>query len=825
MIARLVQRFLPYSVPALAACGVALALCAQDAPIQSISVYPPKIALTTARDFQRIVVIGTDENGIDHDVTSECAIESQDDGSVEVRGATILPVADGSTTLIVTHPGNDRAATASIPVVVANASSDRPISWTLDVMPVFMASGCNSGACHGSARGQDGFRLSLFGFDPQGDYHRVTRELSGRRINLARPELSLLLRKALGDVVHTGGKRFDEDSHHDETIRRWIAAGGPNDAADIARAIDLAMYPAAGVMTGPGETMQLIAVARYSDGTSRDVTDLAVFRTSNETSAAAAPGGLLTTGDRGEAFITASFDTFTVGSPFIILPDESASAQATTAADEPPANYVDQHVGAKLSRLRIVPSDICSDEVFLRRVYLDLIGLLPSPEEREAFLSDASPEKRATLIDALLERREFIDQWVMQWAEVLQIRSNNEISYKAALLYFEWLRNCFTNDIPLDEMARRILTAQGGTFTEPATNFYLNQQEPIVLAENVAQAFMGIRIQCAQCHNHPFDRWTQNDYYGFVSFFTQLGQKRAEDQRETIVFDRRAGEVNHPVTGQPLPPKFLGGEQPDVRGRDRRAVLGEWLTSPDNPYFAKSIANRIWSHFMGVGIVEPVDDFRISNPPSNPELLDALAARLVESGYNIKAVVRDICTSRAYQRATQTNSTNVDDTRNFSHALIRRVRAETLLDIVSQVTDVPSKFRGLPMGARAVEIADGSTSTYFLETFGRARRDSVCACEVVREPSLSQALHLLNGENVHGKIVEGNLVGRLIEAGRSNEEVVNVLFLRCLARDATNEETAAIVSVIETDEVELRKEILSDAFWAILNSNEFVFNH
>ena len=821
---RLLRLALRRVAPQLAACGVALSVCAHDLHVQTITVYPPEITLTTARDFQRIVVIGTDQNGIDHDITGECSIESRDEGLIEVRGETIFPVGDGKTTLVVTH-GPDGAAGSTVPVTVADAKAERPISWTLDVMPVFMAAGCNSGACHGSARGQDGFRLSLFGFDPDGDYHRVTRELSGRRINLARPDSSLLLRKALGEVSHTGGRRFDEQSPHRAALRRWIASGAPRDPDDVAKVVDLEMYPPSGVLAGVDQTMQLIAIAHYSDGTKRDVTDLAVFRTGNDTSAAVAPGGLLTSGERGEAFITASFDTFTVGSPFIILPDESASTQATAALDEAAANYIDEHIAAKLSRLRIVPSDICSDEVFLRRVYLDMIGLLPTPAEREAFLADESPGKRSALIDRLLERREFIDQWVMQWAELLQIRSNNIISYKSTLLYFEWLRNCFTNEVPLDEMTRRILTAQGGTFTEPATNFYLNQQEPNVLAENVAQAFLGIRIQCAQCHNHPFDRWTQNDYYGFVSFFTQVGQKRAEDRRETIVFDRRAGEMNHPVTGRPMPPKFLGGDQVETRGRDRRSIVAEWLTSPDNPYFARSIANRIWAHFMGVGIVEPVDDFRISNPPSNPALLDALTARLAESGFDIKALVRDICNSNAYQRATQTNSTNVEDNRNFSRALVRRVRAETLLDVVSQVTEVPSKFRGLPLGARAVEIADGTTSTYFLTTFGRARRDSVCACEVVREPSLSQALHLLNGANVNGKIREGDVVGRMIEAGMSNEEIVDSLFVRCMARNATQAEVTALTGMIESDEAAHRKGILNDAFWAILNSNEFVFNH
>ncbi len=788
--------------------------------ITSLAVYPPAVSLETAVDTQRIVVIGTDANGVAHDVTAETSIVIADDAVVTIVGARLLPGAEGQTSITVTYAEH----TATISVSVQRSQDRPPVSYRLDVMPIFTAAGCSTGACHGSARGQDGFRLSLFGFDPDGDYHRITREIPGRRVNLAFPDTSLLLEKPTAAVPHTGGKRFEIESDFYQAIHQWISAGAPSDAADLGHVTGIELMPAEGVLAGADQSLQLVVRATYSDGTDRDVTSLAVFRTSNDTSAKVAPGGTLTTGAPGEAFITASYQTFAVGSPFIVLGANNAFTYVDPAeAAAAPANYIEEMVAAKLTKLRMNPSELCSDEVFLRRAYLDLIGLLPSPEERAAFLADTSPDKRAVLIDRLLGRKEFAELWVMQWAELLQIRSNNEISPKAALLYFEWLRSCIEQNVPIDEMVRRILTATGGTFASPPTNFYLNQPDTLVLSENVAQAFMGIRLQCAQCHNHPFDRWTQDDYYGFAAFFSQLGRKRAEDPRETIVFNRGRGEVAHPVGGRVMAPKFLGGDAPDTRGTDRREVVSQWVTSPENPYFARSFANRVWAHFMGVGIVEPIDDSRVSNPPSNAPLLDALAAKLVEYDYDLKRLVRDICTSRAYQRSTARNASNRADERNFAHGLVRRIRAEILSDIICQVTEQPEKFAGLPLGARAVQIADGTNSNYFLTTFGRAARNTVCTCEVSREPSLSQALHLLNGATVNRKIEQGNVVDRLLETEDAPEDVLRTLYLRCLCREPTEEELAALRGQLASTEDP--KPVVEDVFWALLNSREFVFNH
>jgi hypothetical protein len=415
----------------------------------------------------------------------------------------------------------------------------------------------------------------------------------------------------------------------------------------------------------------------------------------------------------------------------------------------------------------------------------------------------------------------------MKWAELLQIKSDNQgrMSYKGTLNYFNWLQEKVADNVPFNEMVRDLLSSTGGAFTSPATNFYQVEQDTLKLSENVAQVFMGMRIQCAQCHNHPFDRWTMDDYYSFAAFFSQIGRKNGEDPRERIVFNRGSGDVKHPVGGATMAPRFLGGEAPDLKGRDRREVLGEWLASPANPFFAKNLANVVWAHFFGAGIVEPVDDVRVSNPPSNPELLDELARRFTEYKYDFKKLVRDICASRTYQLSTRGNPTNELDDRNFAKAAIRRIRAEVLLDVISQVTDTPNKFRGLPLGARAVQIADGRTSDYFLSTFGRATRETVCSCEVKMEPNLSQALHLLNGGTSNQRISQGGAVKRLLAEGKSPEQVVDDLYIRCLSRPATAREKEKLLPMLQSADKAVLQQDLEDVFWALLNSNEFIFNH
>ena len=682
-----------------------------------------------------------------------------------------------------------------------------------------MRAGCNTGSCHGAARGKDGFNLSLFGYDPEGDYYRITREQATRRLNLALPQRSLLLEKTSGAVPHTGGKRFEADSQYYQTLLAWVEAGAPKDAGDVPTVTGVEIFPGQAVLEGKGATQQFVVRAAYSDGSDRDVTALATFMSNNDNSATISADGLTEAGARGEAFVMARFDNFTVGSQVLVLPENLEYGPP----EGEPVNYIDELVGAKLDKLRIEPSELCSDEVFLRRVTLDITGLLPTPEEHVAFISDGDPHKRSKLIDKLLERKEFAEIWAMKWSQLLMVKSGPQIAYKQMFLYSNWLTGKLADNVPLDQLVRELLSSSGGTFTEPQTNFYQVERDTLKVAENVAQVFMGIRTQCAQCHNHPFDRWTMDDYYSFAGFFSQIGRKQGEDYRETIVFDRGGGGVKHPLDGRTMEPKFLGGAVPDVKGVDRREVLAEWLTSPENPYFAPSIANRIWAHFFGIGVVEPVDDIRVSNPPSNPELFQTLGDKLVEYDYDFKRLVRDICNSNTYQRSTARNESNMTDELNFAHGNVRRIGAESLLDCINQVTDTKEKFKGLPLGARAVQIADGQTSNYFLTTFGRSSRVTVCSCETSTDPTLSQALHLLNGSTVEGKIRSGKLIEAMFKAGMQGPQVVEAVYIRCLGRQPTIEEMQRLDGLMQ--DKENQQAVMEDIFWALLNSREFLFNH
>lgn len=788
-----------------------------SAPLDPItlSVYPPGAQLSGARDRQSFVVQAVYRDGLTEDVTERASFSLSDPQIAVLQGDELKPQADGSTELVVEFGGMRTA----VPVVVRESAVDHPVSFKIDVMPVFMRAGCNTGSCHGAARGKDGFMLSLFGYDPDGDHFRLTRQMPGRRINLAIPEESLLIQKAIGAVPHTGGKRFDLDSSYAETLLRWHRSGATNDTAEVPQVTRLEIFPGNAVLNGIGATQRLSVRAQYSDGTDRDVTSLAVFLSNNDNSASISDDGVVTGGNPGEAFIMARFATHTVGAHFIVLQKDLEFQWQQT----PASNYVDEHIHAKLQKLRIQPSDVCSDAEFARRVTLDIAGMLPTVEEYEAFLADSDPRKRERLVDQLLQRKEFVELWVMKWAELLMIRTTQQITYKPMLRYHNWLQDKIANNVPIDQMVQELLGASGGTFENAATNYYQMETDPLKVSENVAQVFMGMRIQCAQCHNHPFDRWTMDDYYGFAAFFAQIGRKPGEDPRETIVFNSGGGEVSHPVDGRVMQPKFLGGETPDVVGKDRRVVMAHWLASKDNPYFARNLTNIVWSHFFGKGIIDEVDDVRVSNPAVNEELLEALSTQFTQSNYDLKQLVRDICTSRTYQRSLRTNESNERDSRNFSHASLRRIRAEILLDAISQVTDSKNKFSGLPLGARAVQISNGNTSNYFLTTFGRASRGSVCACEVKIEPNLSQALHLLNGDTIAGKISEGNLVGRRLAEGKTADQIVDELYVRCLSRRPTDKERATLQPKIAA--AADTRVILEDTFWALLNSQEFLFNH
>ena len=791
-----------------------MAAAAGPAPV-SLEVFPNEINLLSARGRQVFVVQAGYADGITRDVTAQARASLALPSLAKLDRNVLTPLADGATTLSVEFAGKK----ATVPVKVKDAKKDRPISFKRDVMPIFMRAGCNSGSCHGAARGKDGFRLSLFGFDADGDHYRLTRELPGRRINLSLPAESLLLEKVTGKVPHTGGQRIKENDHLYGDLIRWLEAKAPNDPPTVPKPVSLEIFPRQIVLDGKGEKQQMVVRAKYSDGSDRDVTSLALFLSNNDNSAKIGADGEVTAAARGEAFVMARFATFTVGSQVIVLP--KGLKFAFPRVDE--KNYIDTLVHNKLKKLRIAPAEVCDDETFLRRAYLDVIGVLPTAEEYTRFVSSKDAKKRDKLIDELLGRKEFAELWVLKWAELLQIRSSNAVSYKATLLYYNWLQDRIAKNVPVNEWVQELLGASGGTFKNPPTNYYQNETDILKVSENVAQVFMGMRIQCAQCHNHPFDRWTMDDYYGFAAFFSQIGRKGADDPRETIVFNRNNGEVAHPVRRVVMKPKFLGGAEPNLKGEDRRVLLAKWLASPDNPYFATNLANRVWQHFFGVGIIEEADDVRISNPSSNPELLTELGKRFTTYKYDFKKLVRDICTSRSYQLATRSNDSNAGDTRNFARAYLRRIKAETFLDCITQVTETKNKFPGLPQGARAVQIADGGISNYFLTTFGRATRETVCSCEVRLEPTLSQSLHLLNGDTTTQRIAGGNLIGRRLAEKKPAEQIIEEMYVRCLSRKPTRAESEKLTRLVTTEKDQ--KQALEDVFWSLLNSREFMFNH
>lgn len=794
------------------------------ATITSLAVEPSVVDLRSARDQQPIVITASFSDGSTQDVTGlvTSKLESkQGSGPVtEYVNETFVPKSDGSTTATFSYLGVECIAE----VRVSGSASQPPIGFRNEVLSSLTRAGCNTGKCHGSASGKDGFRLSLFGYDPAGDQYRLTRERSGRRVQLADPKNSLVVLKAIGSVPHTGGGCIDEGSRSYESLVQWLHEGAKPDTEDAIVPLGIEVFPKKSVFEKPQGQQKLIVVASYSDGSRRDVTSKAVYLSNNDAAASVSAEGMVDARGPGAAFILARFDQFTQGSSIMVRPDLDFDYPIRPVSGVPLSGRIDTLVDDRLKFMHLAPSELAEDEQFLRRVSIDLIGLLPSLDEYQAFMQDSLINKRERLVDRLLERPEVLDIWVMKWAELLQIRTNNGVSAKALRLYDRWLRDAVHAGTTIDKIVQMVLPASGGSLENPPTNYFQTETTPQLLAENVAQVFMGTRIQCAQCHNHPFDRWTMDDYYGFASFFSQVGYKQAEDPRELTIYNAAEGDMLHPLGNRKVQPKFLGADMPKPEpGQDYRKVLADWIASNENKAFSKNIANIVWAHFFGIGIVDPVDDMRVSNPPSNPELLDYLGGRLIEHRFEIKKLLREICLSRTYQTSTRRNESNQWDEREFTHHKIRRMRAEVLLDCISQATETTDRLPGLPKGSRAVQVADGLAAHYFLNTFGRSTRATPCTCEVKTSPTLSQALHLLNGETTGGKIKEGNLVGRLLDSGRSPGDVAREIYVRCLTRQPTDAELKSIFDKLASyDEP---RDGLEDLYWAVLNSNEFVFNH
>lgn len=784
-----------------------------------LDVSPPSVVLNGPRDRVQLVV-SVEAGETTHDVTREIQWElpNSPSATVDLQGV-VRPIADGTTQLT----GRWRNATIQVPVL-ASVGQKQPVSFRSEVIPILTKAGCNSGKCHGSPSGKGGFAISLRGFDWPKDHLRLTRAAAVRRIDLIAPATSLLIAKPTLALAHGGGRRFKADDPLAKTLVDWIADAAPNKSDDPAP-VGLEIVPSQRWLESTDDAQQLRVEARLSDGSSRDVTHLAHFSASPVGKAEVTADGLVRRLSHGEVTVATTFgEQFATSRIAFLRP-----ADGFVWPNPPVTNHIDQLVFERLRRLRVAPSDLCDDATFLRRAWLDVCGLLPPSEDVRRFLADNSSDKRAKLVDDLLDKPQYADFWGMKWADRLGC-NQRFVGKTGAIKYHAWIRHQIASNVPEDEFARQLLTASGGNYGHPPAGFYRLPRTPEDRAEQVAQIFLGVRIGCARCHNHPGERWTQDDYYGLAAFFARLRYRDGPffnhiyDKEETIL-PLRKGELVHARTGVVMQPKALGAAAVEVPAEaDRRERLADWLVSPDNPFFAKAAVNRIWGHLFGLGIVDPVDDMRSSNPPAHPELLDWLAADFASHGFDRKHLIRQIMQSRVYQLAATTNDSNADDERYSSHAAVRLLSAEQLLDAIAQATGVPEKFSGFPIGLRAVELPDGEYQHRFLSAFGRPARALACACERDSESNLGQALELVGGEQIEAQIrsPEGR-VSKWLAEGMTSSAIVDEMFLATLSRLPTEQERAALVARL--DQAADRKTAVEDMMWAMLNHPEFLFQH
>ena len=784
---------------------------------ERVDAYPTRIQLESARQRMHLIVTGHYADGRLQDLTRSVELTSSDEQVVRVEGGRAVPVGEGTAHILARVGGQH----AQVPVEVSNLTASDPISFHYEVLAALTKQGCNSGACHGSPRGKAGFRLSLMAYDANFDQTTLVREHYGHRTNLIDPESSLVLVKPTMHVAHGGGLRLRKTDPAYEVLRDWIVEGCGVDNPDSPACVKVQVQPVSGrVLRWPAHTQQLIVLAHFSDGSVRDVTPLATYSSSDETVATVGPGGLVVSHDRGQAAIMVRYLEKVESCTLIFVRD----VDRFVWNDPPEINYVDRLVYDKLRQLKYLPSDVCSDDKFMRRIYLDVIGVLPEVAQVEAFLNDTSSEKRSRLIDQLLERPEYARFWALKWADVLRVKRQS-VTAAGVWKYYQWLVRSVENNVSFDELARQLLTAKGSTYTNPAANYYRAATNPNDCAETTAQLFLGVRIGCAKCHNHPFERWTQDNYYGLAAFFNRVQRKESHRPGELVVWMARGGEVTQPRTGQRMKPWLpLAGDVDDAGPRDRREIFAEWLTREDNPFFARVAVNRIWAQVIGRGIVDPVDDFRDSNPPCNSELLDALARDFVDSGFDQKHILRTILNSRTYQLSSVANDFNKDDNKYFSRAQVRMLSAEQILDAICHVTGVAETFEGMPVGTRATQLPSPDVKHDFLKIFGQPERRTTCACERSTESNLSQALQLFNGPLVDGKLQHGqNRFRRMVAGGMSNEEILRHLYLAARCRYPSDAETDAAVTYIS--EKEDRIQALEDTCWALMNTDEFLFQH
>lgn len=709
------------------------------------------------------------------------------------------------------------------------------VSFINDVVPVLTKAGCNGGVCHAKApTGQRGFHLSLLGFETRDDYEHMVKEDRGRRIFPTAPERSLLLLKATGEMPHGGGVRIKRDTESYRILRDWISQGAPADKPDLPTLTRLTIEPGRGVVQR-GAEQQLKAVAEYSNGVVRDVTALTLFESNDKGMAEVNEGGLVKVADlSGNVSIMARFQgkigvfnaTIPLGAPVEHYP--------------PSKNFIDDLVFANLKQLGIPASEPCDDATFLRRVTLDIAGRLPTPEESVAFLAATEPDKREQAIERLLASSEYADYFAGKWASLLKNRRDDASDMISNFAFHAWVRDSLLANKPYDQFVRELLAATGTIVGNPAVAWYKRVKEPKQQLEDVAQLFLGVRMQCAQCHHHPFERWSQDDYYSFAAFFTQVGRKPSATRGEDLIFHKRGvATAQQMKTGVALKPAALGDVIPAIPpDEDPRLKLADWMSSPTNPFFAKALVNRYWKHFFQRGLIEPEDDIRDSNPPTNPELLAALERHFIESKFDMKDLVRTITRSQAYQLGSTASEQNLTDRQNYSRFYPRRLQAEVLLDSIDTLTGTTTDFPDLPAGTRAVSLPDNSynRSSSFLRVFGRPEGESVCECERVQTSSLTQSLHLINAPEIKGKL--SNAAGRaerLAKDPRPHEEKIRELYLTAFSREPRPEELQTAVEYLAEqrtdgegkplDPAKATSENYQDLIWALMNTKEFLFNH
>ena len=797
---------------------------ARPAPVPTaLTIYPPAVTITGADDVQQLLVTSPAHGGdpkmpIDFSRRVQYVSANPQVATVSANGV-ILPRGNGQTEVRATL-GNQSATVA---VTVAEYNVESPVSFRNQIVPIFTKHGCNAGGCHGKASGQNGFKLSLLGFDPDFDHMAVVKETRGRRIFPAAPAYSLLLMKACGDVPHGGGKRLLKGTSEYDLMLRWIRQGTPAGAAKDPIVERVECQPKSVIVGRYGE-QQMLVTAFYSDGTKRDVTHEAQFKSNEPNIATVDEDGLVRTDKAvGETAVMARYmGQVTVCHVSIPMAEAPLAGQPALEG----AGAIDKLVEAKWQQLRLKPSPLADDATFLRRAYLDVIGTLPTAPEVREFLADAAPDKRSKLIDRLLARNEYADFWAIKWGDLLRNqRRGSKENQRGTFAFHAWIRNSLATNMPYDQFVRAIVAAQGTVDQHPPVIWYRSVRNLTHQTNDTAQLFLGMRINCAQCHHHPYEKWSQDDYYQLQAFFGRMGRKAGENQQEPAIFVKPDGQVRNPTTNKVMAPRGLDGPVLTISADDDpRQKLVDWMAAPDNPFFAKAITNRIWAHYMGRGLVEPVDDMRVTNPPSNPALLDMLAKDLIDHKFDVKHLMRTIMNSKAYQLSSEPLPENIHDQQNHARAYPRRLLAEVMLDGICQVTGTQENFGGLPKGIRTIQLPDESVGSYFLDVFGRPQRETACECERPREANLAQTLHLLNSTDVQNKV--GNGTGRLaglLKEKKDDSALIEELYLWTFGRTPRAEETKTVLEYVSQQKD--RKAAFEDLLWALMNTKEFLFNH